>query len=263
VITRAEIRAVLADGGRVVDPAGSPVGRLVDVVLNWRTNQPAWGTVHDDVRPGVEAVIPLAGAELRDGSVVVPYPVTDVWGGSRANGRVAAAADAGAVVVPFVLGLHVGIEHDGPAAYPGTSTAPWPPVSTISSGPPWWERRQWRWPSVPTSVRQMRRELRGLLDLSGLPDDEVDDLLMAAGEAAANSVEHAGPAELPFFDVLGEVGERRARIVVQDHGRWSEPSGDGNRGRGLLMISVLADASLTVGAEGTTVVLRNHAAASG
>jgi anti-sigma regulatory factor (Ser/Thr protein kinase) len=101
----------------------------------------------------------------------------------------------------------------------------------------------------------MRLELAPVLELTGLPDGEVDDLVLAAGEAASNAVEHADSPVLPFFDVLTEVGEGRARIVVQDHGRWRAPTFGGERGRGLQMIGVLADATLTVGALGTTVVL--------
>ena len=91
-----------------------------------------------------------------------------------------------------------------------------------------------------------------------MPADELDDLLLAAGEAATNAVEHARWAALPFFDVCTEVGERRARIVIQDHGRWRMAAAPGDRGRGLQMIGVLADATLTVGAWGTTVTLRNR-----
>jgi anti-sigma regulatory factor (Ser/Thr protein kinase) len=109
----------------------------------------------------------------------------------------------------------------------------------------------------------MRLELRALLDLSGLPDDELEDLALAAGEAGANAVEHARLPTLPFFDVLTEVGEHWARIVIQDHGRWQTPFTGGHRGRGLQMIGVLADATLTVGSRGTTVVLRNRPGPSG
>ncbi len=165
--------------------------------------------------------------------------------------------------LPVTAGLDVCAGYDGPDAYPAASSGPWPPVSTSSSGVPWWQRRQWRWPSVPTALPAMRKELCLLLDLTGLPDDELQDLILAAGEAAANAVEHASDPALPCFDVLAEVGEARACIVIQDHGRWSAPSAGGDRGRGLQMISFLADATLTVGARGTTVVLRNRAGSSG
>jgi anti-sigma regulatory factor (Ser/Thr protein kinase) len=155
-------------------------------------------------------------------------------------------------------GLDVTIEDDGLATYPATPSWPWPPVSVSSPGPPWWHRRHWRWLAVPTSIRAMRLELHPFLDMTGLPEDELDDLVLAASEAAANAVEHARFSTLPFFDVLAEVGEDWIHIVVQDHGRWRTPTAGGHRGRGLQMMSALADATLTVGSRGTTVVLRNR-----
>jgi anti-sigma regulatory factor (Ser/Thr protein kinase) len=181
--------------------------------------------------------------------------------GHRTDGA-SAAAHPGPDVLPLIPWVDVRAGNDTPAAYPATSSAPWPPVVTSSSGPPWWQRRQWRWPSVPPSVRAMRLELRPVLDLTGLPDEELEDLVLAAGEAAMNAVEHARLPRLPFFDVCTEVGEARARIVIQDHGRWCPPSAGSDRGRGLQMIGALVDAGLTVGARGTTVVLCNRPGSS-
>jgi anti-sigma regulatory factor (Ser/Thr protein kinase) len=171
------------------------------------------------------------------------------------------ALDAGVGVLPVVPGVRVATARVGADAYPAApsgSSRQWPPVSVSSVGPPWWERRQWRWPSLPTSIRAMRLAVRPLLDLTGLPHDELDDLVLATAEAASNAIEHATVPELPFFDVCTEVAEVRARIVVQDHGRWRTPTAGGDRGRGLQMVGMLADATLTVGARGTTVVLRNR-----
>jgi anti-sigma regulatory factor (Ser/Thr protein kinase)/sporulation protein YlmC with PRC-barrel domain len=324
VITRQQIRTVMADGARVVDSAGQSVGRIVDVVLDVQTSEPAYMTVACGPPPGDAVVVPLTGACLLDGSVQVPYTAADVSGAPPADGsarrldrhqeeelrRYYAGLDHGAPgeplrpsgqgtaaapeprpgwprmpvtdrnghrriegtaasslrvpveVLPRVAGLDVHTADDGPAAYPAAASGPWLPVSTSSPGPPWWQRRQWRWPLVVTSVRYMRLELRPLLDMTGLPDDELEDLILAAGEAANNAVEHAIFPALPFFDVLTEVGEHRARIVIQDHGRWRTPSARGHRGRGLQMIGLLADATLTVGSRGTTVVLRNRLGAS-
>jgi anti-sigma regulatory factor (Ser/Thr protein kinase) len=323
MITRQQIRAVQADGARVVDSAGHLVGRVVNVILGARTFEPAYMTVACDLGSGIEVVVPLARARLFDGSVQLPYTAADVCGAPRAeasaglsdrrqaeelrryypalddgapvwpqrlpdpstvvapvpppawpttpvvaarnghrrtNGASLASRplDAGLDVLPVLPVLDVRTGNDSPTAYPATPSGPWPPVSTSSPGPPWWHCHQWRWPSVLTSVRAMRLELRPVLGMTGLPDDEREDLILAAGEAASNAVEHAGFSTLPFFDVLAKVGEDRARIVIQDHGRWRTPTAGGHRGRGLQMIGVLADATLTVGAWGTTVVLCNR-----
>jgi anti-sigma regulatory factor (Ser/Thr protein kinase) len=318
VITREQIGAVMADGARVVDRAGDPVGLILELVLDGQTTEPAYVTVASEADPGVAVVVPLSRARVLGGSVQVPYTAADVSGAPPANasvgrldrrqeeelrryyaglddgapavplrvvGRGSAAApgprpgrprtpgvsgnghrrtDARAArsllvpVAPLLAGLDVHTGYDGPAAYPVRPSGPWPPVSTFSPGPPWWQRRQWRWPSIHGSVRMMRLELRAMLEMTALPADEIDDLVLAAGEAGANAVEHARLPTLPVFDVLTEVGEHRVRIVIQDHGRWRTPTVGGHRGRGLQMIGVLADATLTVGSRGTTVVLRNR-----
>jgi anti-sigma regulatory factor (Ser/Thr protein kinase) len=118
--------------------------------------------------------------------------------------------------------------------------------------------RDWRFPSTAMSVRTMRRELRPFLASSELPEQDVDDLVLAACEAAANGIEHARHPAEPFFDVQAEIDGRNVRIVVRDYGRWTPPNADpGNRGRGLHMMTMLAAVSLTSGPLGTSVTLRN------
>jgi anti-sigma regulatory factor (Ser/Thr protein kinase) len=120
------------------------------------------------------------------------------------------------------------------------------------------QARDWRFPSTALSVRGMRRELRPFLTRSGLPDAEIDDLVLAASEAAANGVEHAHDPSEPFFDVRAEIDGRRVRIVVRDYGRWATGRHDhGDRGRGLGMMSKLAAVSLTASPLGTSVTLCN------
>jgi anti-sigma regulatory factor (Ser/Thr protein kinase) len=127
------------------------------------------------------------------------------------------------------------------------------------TGEAWLSRiRTWRFPYTAVSVPTMRAELRGFLSEFGLSDPTIDDLILAACEAAANCVEHARHPTQPFFDVQAGVVGREARIVIRDHGRWTtrhvEP---GHPGRGLHMMTMLAAVSLTSGPEGTTVTLRN------
>jgi anti-sigma regulatory factor (Ser/Thr protein kinase) len=118
--------------------------------------------------------------------------------------------------------------------------------------------REWRFPSVATSVRTMRHELRPFLAQSGLRGPEIDDLILAACEAAANGVEHARHPAEPFFEVVAEIDGPRVRIVVRDYGRWTPARADpGERGRGLQMMTMLAAVSLTSGPHGTTITLRN------
>lgn len=127
------------------------------------------------------------------------------------------------------------------------------------------ESRQWRFAASAPSLSHMRRVLRPFLLRSGLPESEVDDLVLAAGEAAANAVEHARDPSEAVFDVLADIDGPKVRIVVRDYGRWAPGDRDGHRGghrdghrgRGLLMMWQLAAVSLTSGPLGTVVTLRN------
>ena len=85
----------------------------------------------------------------------------------------------------------------------------------------------------------------------------VDDLLLAASEAATNAVEHAQDPTEEFFDVLLEVADREVTITVRDHGRWRDGPATPHRGRGLQMMAALADTTVTPRPHGTTVTLRN------
>lgn len=118
--------------------------------------------------------------------------------------------------------------------------------------------RNWRFPSTALAIRSVRRELRLFLGTSGLPGTEVDDLVLAACEAASNSIEHARHPTEPYVDVRVEIDGHRVCIVVRDFGRWTTPRiDDGQRGRGLHMMTMLTAVSLTSGPLGTTVTLRN------
>jgi anti-sigma regulatory factor (Ser/Thr protein kinase) len=214
--------------------------------------EPRDGHVPGRPRRQAFAEAPAAAAPARSGPGT-PAPSTNAY-------RRMSAAGPG--LVPVLRGLGIRTGRDAPVAYPGDGAGPWPTLATSSPEPPWWERRQWRWPSAPSSIRAMRLELRPLLDTTGLPADDLDDLTLAASEAAANAVEHAQLSDQRYFDVLTEVGEDWAGIVVQDHGHWRASSGEGDRGRGLYLMGVLADATLTVGSGGPTVVLRNRPGAA-
>lgn len=157
MITRQQIRSVMADGGRLVDPVGQPVGRIVGVQLDWRTSQPTWVTADCPLCSPVGVVVPLARARLLNGCVQVSYTAAEVCGGPRGSGSggrlderreeelrryyavlddAAPAwpdeppADAGLDIVPSVAGLHVRSGDDCSAAYPATTpSGPWPPVA--------------------------------------------------------------------------------------------------------------------------------------
>ena len=95
-------------------------------------------------------------------------------------------------------------------------------------------------PAVPGALKSLRIAVRRWLESVGADRQATADVLTAVGEACANSIEHAyGPlggsvtVHLSFRppDVIAEVG---------DTGRW-RTTGGGQRGRGLTLMSALAD----------------------
>ncbi len=101
--------------------------------------------------------------------------------------------------------------------------------------------------AVPEELRAIRRRVERWAGLWDLPVDTVVDLQLALGEAVANGVEHAYPADRPGtveveLEVRGAGGTDPVVVVrVADHGRWRPaPERAGHRGRGLLMINRLA-----------------------
>ena len=132
-------------------------------------------------------------------------------------------------------------------------------VSAVRSGSsPDGRRCQWHLRSVESAIPWMRRGLRAFLVDTGLPDDDLEDLVLAACEAATNAVEHAQHPTEPFFDALIESDEGVVTIVIRDHGEWQQPTSDPYRGRGLAMMHVLADTAMSTCADGTTVTIRSH-----
>jgi anti-sigma regulatory factor (Ser/Thr protein kinase) len=134
---------------------------------------------------------------------------------------------------------------------------------TIATDPPPLRRQEWRLPSTGSSVRSVRSGLRAFLDGSGMPPENLQDLMMAACEAATNAIEHAQQPSEPFVDVLFDVTDDQVTIVVRDHGRWRHGPSGPYRGRGLQMMRSLADTTIASDPHGTTVTLCRPASCVG
>jgi anti-sigma regulatory factor (Ser/Thr protein kinase) len=108
-----------------------------------------------------------------------------------------------------------------------------------------------------------REQLRRWLQATGLPERARDEVLIAAGEACCNAVEHSGaqpgPDAQPAAIIRAICEPSRVRVVVTDRGRWKDPvaiSGRGARGRGRMMMAGLVDdVMIRTGPTGTTVEL--------
>jgi PAS domain S-box-containing protein len=114
-----------------------------------------------------------------------------------------------------------------------------------------------RVPGTPDQIRVLRQELREWLRQRDVPREPEEELVLAAGEAVANAVEHAyagrasGPVVLTAWSADGD---STVCVEVSDKGGWRRPGNDVDRGRGLEIMRVLLDAVEVVQTpEGTSI----------
>jgi anti-sigma regulatory factor (Ser/Thr protein kinase) len=109
----------------------------------------------------------------------------------------------------------------------------------------------------------MRAAVRSWLSLLDLSADVQQDLLLAAGEATNNAIEHAYPPE-PSSNSMVELTfwtePNTLSIEIVDYGTWRPPSANApvDRGRGIQLMQQLA-ATVVISADttGTTVLLQH------
>ena len=110
-------------------------------------------------------------------------------------------------------------------------------------------------PAVPASARMLRQSLRRLAIGLGLDEQRSFGLLVAAGEAISNVIEHAYGLREGMIRVVGKRVEDDLVVEISDKGTWRPPRSEG-RGRGLaLMRSIVERADVIADADGTTVHL--------
>jgi GAF domain-containing protein/anti-sigma regulatory factor (Ser/Thr protein kinase) len=112
-------------------------------------------------------------------------------------------------------------------------------------------------PARPGTLKPLRNVVRRWLREGGASEDEISDMLVAAGEACANVVRHA-PAGDP---AILELDSRRLAgdisITVRNRGRWRNGSRPGDGCRGLAIIEELMDeVEITRGPPETVVTMR-------
>jgi signal transduction histidine kinase/serine phosphatase RsbU (regulator of sigma subunit)/CheY-like chemotaxis protein len=105
-----------------------------------------------------------------------------------------------------------------------------------------------------TALAPMRRRLRRWLADAGAGEELSGDLLLAAGEAAGNAIEHAVAPDPAMVAVSARVADGAVVIEVRDYGSWREGPSAPHRGHGLGIMDALADDLQVVREpEGTTV----------
>jgi serine/threonine-protein kinase RsbW len=113
-------------------------------------------------------------------------------------------------------------------------------------------------PASAGEVRKMRHALATWLEEAGLDERQTHDVVLAASEAAANSVEHAYR-----FDAAGNVrleawaNEGSVHVAVHDAGVWRAPARRSDRGRGRpIMEALMSDVTFDTENGGTVVRMR-------
>ncbi|BEL02886.1 SpoIIE family protein phosphatase [Actinoplanes sichuanensis] len=112
-------------------------------------------------------------------------------------------------------------------------------------------------PAESTRLAPVRSALRGWLDRCGIDPGIVQNVLVAAGEACANAIEH-GHREHPGGRIRLRAAATAAdlRLTISDTGRWKTPDPSANpyRGRGIkLMRAFMHTVTVTSGTTGTVV----------
>ena len=119
----------------------------------------------------------------------------------------------------------------------------------------------------PSCLAFLRAELRRWLSAAGVGSREAGDIMIAAGEATANAVEHAAagrPAGSAPVEITltAHADHATMRLTVADTGIWRPPSADreepapGTRGHGVIfMHALMNEVTIDPAAHGTTVTL--------
>jgi PAS domain S-box-containing protein len=117
--------------------------------------------------------------------------------------------------------------------------------------------------SAPPVLAALRRELGSWLGRLGAGRDDMEAIQIAAHEASANAIEHAGDTNPSTFWVRARVEDGELVVTVRDAGAWVErPNGPlPHRGRGMTLMKALMDSvAITLGDEGTAVRLARRLA---
>ncbi len=111
----------------------------------------------------------------------------------------------------------------------------------------------------PDSLTSMRQAMSQWLRAANAEEDEIYEMLVAAGEAWSNAVAHAHPATSdPPFELHAVRRGTEIEIEVSDTGRWRPPA-ETKGGRGLaLMRDLMDEVDIGSGPDGTTVTMRRR-----
>jgi anti-sigma regulatory factor (Ser/Thr protein kinase) len=113
-------------------------------------------------------------------------------------------------------------------------------------------------PAEPRMLVEVRRALRQWLHRSTIAPDEVNEILVACGEACANVVRHAYPTTTGDMVLDAHLADGLLDVTVRDHGTWRSPVDRGG-GWGMHLIDGLMDSvDVERRADGTAVRMRRQ-----
>ena len=119
----------------------------------------------------------------------------------------------------------------------------------------------------PSCLALLRARLRQWLPAAGISPGPATDIMIAAGEAAANAFEHATagrPADAAPVQIAltARAAHTAVQLTVADTGSWQSPPADreqpapGTRGHGVIfMHALMDDVTIDPSAHGTTVTM--------
>jgi len=94
--------------------------------------------------------------------------------------------------------------------------------------------------AVPSSARLARTSISHYAERVGMNGDQAFNLLVAAGEAVANAIEHGANEPDTTFSVEVATVNDELSIVVESNGHWRNTPAQGDRGRGIPMMRACA-----------------------
>lgn len=113
--------------------------------------------------------------------------------------------------------------------------------------------------TYPSQLRLMRSFIHRWLTHYDLGAGETYDVVLAASEAIANSIEHAYQNTQAEVLIKGYIHEDHVELSVEDRGSWLLETKTEERGRGLLIIEEIMDEhKIEQGKNGTTVWMKKQ-----